>query len=120
MLHVAGHDVPPPAGGRGEELPPPPQPPLALSAEPLSAEWRQQVHASSDIVQLWVMGERGIAATRVLYTSGGRVWQIDSDGAFPTPLTPAGGQPAAYPAWHPLATHIAYTVMTDEGRRIVV
>lgn len=112
MVHVAVHDVSTQRVERVKDF--------ALSAAPLTVEWRQQVHAVSDVVQLWVMGERGIAATRILYTSGGRVWQVDSDGAFPTPLTPAEGPPAAYPAWHPFATHITYTVMTDDGRRVVV
>jgi TolB protein len=90
-----------------------------LTAVPLSKEWRQQVHAASDLAELWMTGVRGIAATRILYSSGGRIWQIDSDGAFPEALTPAN-TPALYPAWHPKGTHIAYTVMTNEGRRIVI
>lgn len=92
---------------------------FALVAQPLTPEWRQQVHAISDAVQFFLVNERGIAASRILYTSAGRVWVIDSDGANATALTGAE-PPAAYPAWHPSATHITYTVMTDDGRRIVI
>lgn len=90
-----------------------------VTAPPLTPEWRMQVHGVSDAVEVWLTGTAGIAASRILYTSGGRVWQIDSDGANATSLT-AADPPAAYPAWHPLGQRITYTVMTEEGRRIVV
>jgi TolB protein len=113
-LHVAVHNVGTQRVERVKDFP--------LSAPPLSPQWRQQVHVASDAVEFWVTNIPGIAATRVLYTSDGRVWQIDSDGANPTPLTPVSppAAPAAYPAWHPAATHITYTVMTEEGRRVAI
>ncbi len=110
-LHVAVHDVSTQRVERVKDFPVP--------ATPLSLDWRQQVHGVSDAIEFWVTGVRGIAATRILYTSGGRVFQIDSDGANVTALTDAD-PPAAYPAWHPRATHMAWTVMTDDGRRVVV
>lgn len=110
-LHVAVHDVRSQRVERVKDFP--------LSAEPLSPDWRQQIHAISDAVEFWITGTRGVAATRILYSSGGRIWQIDSDGANPTALT-ASGPPAFYPAWHPRATHITYTVMTDDGMRVVI
>ena len=110
-LHVAVHDVGKQRVERVKDFP--------MAAAPLSPEWRQQMHAISDAIEFWVTGVRGIAATRILYQSGGRIWQIDSDGSNPKSLSSAGGL-ALYPAWHPKATHFTYTVMTNEGTRIVV
>ena len=110
-LHVAVHDVRTQKVERVKDF--------ALAAAPLSPDWRQQVHAISDAIELWLSGVRGIAATRILYSSGGRVWQIDSDGANALPLTGAS-PPAFYPAWHPKATHVAYAAMTEDGMRVYV
>lgn len=110
-LHVAVHDVRTQRVERVKDF--------SLPAAPLSPEWRQQLHAISDVIEFWVTGTRGIAATRILYSSGGRIWQIDSDGANPTSLTPSS-PPAFYPAWHPKATHFAYAVQTDDGKRVRV
>src|SRR5687767_8411756 len=109
-LHVAVHDIRTQKVERVKDFP--------LAAAPLSPDWRQQVHAISDAIEFWITGVRGIAATRILYSSGGRISQIDSDGANPTVLTGAGM--ALYPAWHPKATHITYVVMTNDGTRIAV
>jgi len=110
-LHVTVHDVRTQKVERVKDF--------SLAAAPLSPDWRQQVHAISDAIELWLSGVRGIAATRVLYSSGGRIWQVDSDGANALALT-AASPPAFYPAWHPKATHIAYAVMTDDGMRVYV
>jgi TolB protein len=109
-LHVAIHDVRTQRVERVKDFP--------LVAAPQSAEWRQQVHAISDAIEFWITGVRGVAATRILYQSGGRIWQIDSDGANPVALTGAEGYAQLYPAWHPKATHFTYVVMTKEGTRI--
>jgi TolB protein len=110
-LHIAVHDVRTQKVERVKDF--------SLAAAPLSPEWRQQVHAISDVIEFWVTGIRGIAATRILYSSGGRIWQIDSDGANPTSLT-GNGQLALYPAWHPKATHFTWISMTDDGTRVKV
>lgn len=110
-LHVAVHDVRTQKVERVKDFP--------LAAAPLSPDWRQQLHAISDAIEFWVTGGRGVAATRILYSSGGRIWQVDSDGANPMALTAAGAL-ALYPAWHPRATHIAYTVMSNDGTRVVI
>ena len=113
-LHVAVHDVRTQKVERVKDFP--------LSAPLLSPDWRQQLHAVSDVIEFWVSGVRGIASTRILYSSGesrvSRIWQIDSDGANATALT-SGNPPAFYPAWHPKANRIAYAVMTDDGMRIM-
>lgn len=110
-LHVTVHDVRTQKVERVKDF--------SLAAAPLSPEWRQQLHAIADAIEFWITGGRGVAATRVLYSSGGRIWQVDSDGANPTSLTGAS-PPAAYPAWHPKATHIAYVLQTDDGTRVVI
>ncbi|HZI28379.1 MAG TPA: hypothetical protein VFD64_09475 [Gemmatimonadaceae bacterium] len=109
-LHVAVHDVRTQKVERVKDFP--------LSAVGLSPEWRQQVHAIADAIEFWVTGVRGIAATRILYQSAGRIWQVDSDGANPAVVTAPGGLAQLYPAWHPKATHFAYVVMTEEGTRV--
>jgi TolB protein len=120
-LHVAVHDVRTQRVERVKDF--------AIAAAPLSPGWRQQLHAISDAIEFWVTGVRGIAATRVLYSSGGRIWQIDSDGANPVALTPnappqcrpEGSRGCAfYPAWHPKAARMAYAVMTEDGMRVMV
>jgi TolB protein len=110
-LHVAVHDVRTQRVERVKDF--------AVAAAPLSPDWRQQLHAISDAIEFWVTGVRGVAATRILYSSGGRIWQIDSDGANPVALTP-NSPPAFYPAWHPSAKRIAYAVMTDDGMRVLL
>ena len=110
-LHVAVHDVRTQRVERVKDFP--------LAAPPLSPDWRQQLHAISDAIEFWITGGRGVAATRILYSSGGRIWQVDSDGANPTALTSAR-PPAFYPAWHPKATHMTYAVMTEDGMRVAI
>jgi TolB protein len=110
-LHVAIHDVRTQRVERVKDFP--------LVAAPLSPEWRQQMHAISDAIEFWITGVRGVAATRILYSSGGRIRQIDSDGANDVVLTPAADT-ALYPSWHPKATHYTYVNMTNDGTRVVV
>lgn len=110
-LHVAIHDVRTQRVERVKDFP--------LAAAPLSPEWRQQMHAISDAIEFWITGVRGVAATRILYSSGRRIRQIDSDGANDIILSPAADT-ALYPAWHPKATHYTYVNMTNDGTRVVV
>ncbi len=110
-VHVAVHNVSTQKVERVRDFP--------LPAVPLSPEWRLALHTASDAIEVWLTGTQGIAATRLLYASGGRIWQIDSDGANPVALTGAS-PPALYSAWHPRANHMAYVVQTDDGTRIVI
>ena len=89
-----------------------------LPAGTLSADWRLAVHAVADEIEQWITGVRGIAATRILYVSGGRVFQVDSDGANVLALTPA--VTAMSPAWHPRGSHFAYMTMGATGQQIVI
>lgn len=76
-------------------------------------EWRLSVHAMADELESWITGVRGIAATRIVYSSGGRIWQIDSDGANPVSIS--GSMMAMSPSWHPRGSHVAYSGMGGNG-----
>lgn len=89
-----------------------------LPASGASAEWRLALHAVADEIEQWITGVRGISATRVLYVSGGRVWQIDSDGENNVALT--GSVTAMSPAWNPKGSHIAYMTLGNAGSQIVI
>ncbi|MEO6447439.1 MAG: hypothetical protein ABIZ91_17140 [Gemmatimonadaceae bacterium] len=91
---------------------------FALAGAPQSGEWRLSLHEMSDEIEQWITGVRGVAASRILYTAGGRVWQVDSDGAGAVPLTASGT--AMSPAWHPKASHFTYMMMGDNGQRIII
>jgi TolB protein len=109
-LHVAVHNAVKGQVERVREFP--------ITAGALTPEWRLAVHAAADEVELWITGVRGISASRVLYVSGGRVWQIDSDGANPTALSNA--VTAMAPVWHPKASHIAYSALAGSAWQIVL
>ena len=103
-LHVAVHNVAQQKVGRVKDF--------ALDGSPNSREWRMSLHAISDELESWIHGVRGAAATRVAYIQGtrnGRLYVIDSDGAFPTPVGDHAG--VMSPAWHPKGTHIVYSVI---------
>lgn len=77
---------------------------------PTDPSYRLEVHRISDEVARWATGTMGIAATRLLFVSGGRIYEIDSDGEAITPLTQAG-QTALSPAWSPDGQRFAYTLL---------
>jgi TolB protein len=72
--------------------------------------YRLEVHRIADEVARWATGTVGIAATRLLFVSGGRVYRVDSDGETITALT-AAGQTSLSPAWSPDGQRFAYTVL---------
>jgi TolB protein len=80
--------------------------------------YRLEVHRVADEIARWASGTPGIAASRVLFVSGGRVYRMDSDGEAINPLTPAG-QTALSPAWAPDGQRFAYTQL-GAGRGAVV
>jgi TolB protein len=82
------------------------------------AGFRLEVHRLSDEIARWATGTVGVAATRFLFVSGGRIFRMDSDGADLVPLTPAG-QTSLSPVWSPDGQQLAYTVL-GAGRGGVV
>jgi len=80
--------------------------------------YRLEVHRMADEVARWATGTPGIAASRLMLVSGGRVYRVDSDGEALTPLTPAG-QTALSPAWSPEGGRFAFTQL-GQGRGPVV
>ena len=76
--------------------------------------YRLEVHRLADEIARWASGTPGIAASRFLFVSGGRVYQVDSDGSNLLPLTPAGVTSLS-PTWSPDGQRFAYTKL--EGGR---
>jgi TolB protein len=72
--------------------------------------YRVEVHRVADEVARWATGTPGVAASRLLFVAGGRIYRIDSDGEDLQPLTPAG-QTSLSPAWSPDGQRFAYTVL---------
>lgn len=90
---------------------------FALPA-PGSAGFRMAVHAASDAVVRWAVGEPGYAASRVVFTRGGggqkELWTVDSDGEGLRRLT-SDGSIALSPAWSPDGRRIAYSSYKGGG-----
>lgn len=90
---------------------------VALDAAGTGAS-RMAIHRLSDDLVLWATGTAGIAATRILFVAGNRVWRIDSDGHGLTPAT-APGRTAYSPAWAPDGRRFVFTEY-QEGKWVVV
>lgn len=87
---------------------------------PMSAgDYRLVIHRISDEVTRWASGTDGYAASRLLFLSGDRIYQVDTDGFGATPVTPAG-EKALSNAWAPDGRRIAYTRFSAGRGAIVV
>lgn len=84
-------------------------------------EGRMDLHRLADAIVEWITGQRGIAATRILYVERGtqRVHRVDSDGYGVVPMSP-GGATALSPTWAPDGQRFAYTVLGDDGQAPVM
>jgi TolB protein len=90
-----------------------------VQGDPGSREWRRGVHALADEVTRAVTGQRGFAASSILYVRGGRLQLVDADGHGAATLRSAG-DPALSPAWSPDGGRIAYTAFVQAGQPLVV
>lgn len=84
------------------------------------AEARMAIHRMSDEIVNWATGQRGIAASRILFLSRSdrRIYRIDSDGHGLAPISP-GNVLVMSPAWSPDGSKIAYTQLGTDGAIIV-
>lgn len=77
-----------------------------------SRGFRMAVHAASDAVVRWAVGEPGMAASRIAFVTQGRgskeIYLVDSDGENVTRVT-SDGSIALSPAWSPDGRKLAYT-----------
>jgi len=80
---------------------------------------RMAIHRVSDEIVRWATEQPGIASTRIVFLSEGRIWRVDSDGAGLTPVSPAGVQVMS-PAWSPDGARIAYIQFNPDGSRPIV
>ncbi|MFI5235596.1 MAG: hypothetical protein ACHQXA_07800 [Gemmatimonadales bacterium] len=82
-------------------------------------DFRMAVHRVADEVVRWVTGQPGIAASRILYGEGNRIWRMDSDGADRVAVTNPGER-ALSPAWSPDATKMVFTLLGDGRGPLVI
>jgi len=86
-----------------------------------AGEGRMDLHRLSDALTEWISGQRGIAATRMLYVERGsqRIHRVDSDGHAVVPMSP-GGVTALSPQWSPDGTRFTYHILGDDGQSPVL
>lgn len=92
---------------------------VVLAGQPTDPGYRMAMHRAADEVVRWVTGTPGIAASRILFLSGNRLWQVDSDGEGITGLT-APGEHILSPAWGPGGQKVAYTRFREGTGAILV
>lgn len=70
-------------------------------------EFRMAVHRVADGIVRAATGVPGVAATRIAFIEGKRVYVVDSDGAGATPVSPAD-MSAFSPAWAPSGEQLVF------------
>jgi TolB protein len=108
-LHVTLHDVGRAKVASIEDF--------ALPASSQIREWRQAVHAISDVVHEWMTGRRGAAQTRIAYIRGNGIYVVDSDG-HGEQAVPVVGAPMS-PSWHPTGGFLAYNTYGPTSRIVI-
>lgn len=87
-------------------------------------DFRMAVHAAADEVVRWAIGQRGSAASRILFTverpdSSTEILMVDSDGENVRSVLRSDEKLALYsPAWSPGGDRMAYTAQGPEGWRL--
>ena len=83
-------------------------------------EGRMAVHQLADSIVGWATGQKGMAATRILFLNRGdkRIYRIDSDGHGLAPVSPANIL-AMTPGWSPDGSRIVYTQLGVDGAIIL-
>ncbi len=84
-----------------------------------SPQFRMEVHRAADEVVRWVTGTPGIAATRILFVGGGRLYRIDGDGGDLSALT-SSQEKALSPVWSPNGASFAYTRFNEGHGSILI
>lgn len=74
-------------------------------------EFRMAVHRVADGLVRAATGVLGVAATRVAFIHGRRLYAVDSDGANPVAVSPPGMN-AFSPAWDPSARRLVFAELT--------
>ncbi|NIM47797.1 MAG: hypothetical protein GTN62_00395 [Gemmatimonadales bacterium] len=82
-------------------------------------DFRMAAHRVADELVRTASGEPGFAASRLLFVRRGRLYRVDADGASLAPASPAGVS-AFSPAWHPSATRLAYSELSNGWGKIVL
>ena len=79
-------------------------------------ESRMTFHRLADEIVGWATGQKGIAATRILFLNNGdkRIYRIDSDGHGLAPISPSNVL-AMSPVWSPDGGRIAYVQLGADG-----
>lgn len=108
-LHVAFHDVAATNVTHVDDF--------SMTAEPLSRDWRLQVHGIADQIEEWITGRRGIAQTRVAFVRGAGIQFVDSDGQSEQALPVIAA--ALSPAWNPVGRMIAYSTYGPDSRIVL-
>jgi TolB protein len=108
--HVVVYDVAAKKAAAARDVP--------IPGVPGTEDWRMDVHSMADEVERWITGVRGIAATRILYVRGTRVYVIDADGYNVHSASEPGTVVA--PAWSPDGHTIAYSELVKSGWNIVI
>jgi TolB protein len=108
-LHYTLHDVARAQVAKVEEF--------VLAKPELGRDWRSAVHGTSDEVEEWITGQRGIAQTRIAFIRSNVVRFIDSDGQQEQSLPMLGA--ALSPSWHPTGGMIAYNTFGPESRIVL-
>jgi len=108
-LHVALHDVGKGAVINVQDFP--------LAGRANTRDWRMSVHGTSDEVERWITGQKGIAQSRVAFVVGQHIRLLDSDGADDE-VTAVAGAPMS-PSWNASGSQITYSTFGTASRIMV-